>query len=268
MKTVRKFIFRIFLVMPFLVIPQIVQAAETAKAKKLVLKTVARHPHDKSAYTQGLIFYEGFLYESTGMNGQSSVRKVEITTGNVLQKVPLKHEFFAEGMERIDNSLYVLTWQNQRCFVFDLKTLQYQKTFSYTGEGWGLAKHGEHLLLSNGSSSLQFYDPKDFSLKKKITVQEDNVKINNLNELEIVEHELWANIWGADRIVRIDPDSGKVLGWINCAAFVPEEFKKEHNNPHQANSVLNGIAYDPAKKRVYITGKNWPWLYELQVSFQ
>ncbi|MCL2303950.1 MAG: glutaminyl-peptide cyclotransferase [Planctomycetaceae bacterium] len=237
--------------------------------KRLILKTLAAYPHDKNAYTQGLIFYDGFLYESTGQYGKSSLRKVEIKTGKVLQSTALKSDFFGEGLERVGDSLYQLTWQEGLCFVYDLKTFQYQKSFQYPGEGWGLAYDGTHLILSDGTPTLRFYAPADFTFQKQAEVvemdsQNRQKKIRNLNELEMVEGELWANRWKSDQIVRIDPKTGRVIGWVNCAAFVPKEYREEHHT----ECVLNGIAYDQETRTLYITGKNWPVLYEIQVNWE
>ena len=242
-------------------------------AKRLVLKTLAAYKHDGNAYTQGLIFHEGFLYESTGQYGKSSLRKVEIKTGKVLKQTALKSDFFGEGLERVGNSLYQLTWQEGLCFVYDLETFEYQKSFRYSGEGWGLAYDGTHLILSDGTPTLRFYDPADFTLQKKVEVveidaQNQQRKIRYLNELEMVEGELWANVWKSDQIVRINPKTGRVIGRINCSAFVPREYLEEHKNPRLAEHVLNGIAYDKETKTLYITGKNWPVMYELRVDWE
>ena len=241
--------------------------------KRLVLKTQAAYPRDKNAYTQGLIFHDGFLYESTGQYGQSSLRKVEIRTGKVLQSRGLKSDFFGEGLERVGDSLYQLTWREGLCFVYDLETLQYRKSFRYSGEGWGLACDGTHLILSDGTSTLRFYEPENFALQKRLSVVETDSQsrekpVHNINELEMVEGELWANIWKSDQIARINPKTGRVLGWINCSGFVPKEYREEHGNPRIAEHVLNGIAYDQETRTVYITGKNWPVLYEIRIDWE
>ncbi len=246
-------------------------AARPDAAKPLTLKTLAAHPHDPGAYTQGLLFFDGSLYESTGQYGRSSLRKVEIATGKVLQHIPIKAEYFGEGIERIGDRIYFLTWQEGLCFVFDRETFAFQKSFRFSGEGWGLAYDGTHLILSDGTAVLRFFDPETFDLQKKVTVFDGESlkkgkKIANLNELEMVDGELWANIWKSDRIVRIDPTSGKVLGWIDCSSFVPKEIREQRRDPEMAEKVLNGIAYDPEKSRVYITGKEWPVMYELQLE--
>lgn len=254
-----------------LILGQSPASGQTA-GRTLNLKTIAAHPHDRGAYTQGLIFHEGFLYESTGQYGKTTLRKVEIASGKTLQSVALKADFFGEGIERVGDKIYFLTWQEGRCFVFDRETLAFQKSFRYPGEGWGLAYDGEHLILSDGSAKLRFYDPNDFTLKKTVEVYDGETrakgrKIAYLNELEMVEGELWANVWKTDRIARIDPASGRVLGYVHCGPFIPKELQKEHADPRISERVLNGIAYDSGKKRLYITGKEWPVLYELQVSF-
>jgi len=266
---------RLFFLFTFIITAFFCNAQELVpnEGKRLVLKTVAAYKHDNNAYTQGLIFHNGFLYESTGQYGKSSLRKVEIKTGKVLKQTALKSDFFGEGLERVGDSLYQLTWQEGLCFVYDLETLQYQKSFRYPGEGWGLAYDGTHLILSDGTPTLRFYDPADFTLQKKVEVVEIDAqnqprKIRNLNELEMVEGELWANVWKSDQIVRINPKTGRVIGRINCSAFVPREYQEEHKNPRLAEHVLNGIAYDKETKTLYITGKNWPVMYELRVDWE
>ena len=249
-----------------------VEESPLPRERKLTLKTLAVYPHDKNAFTQGLIYHNGFLYESTGQYGNSSLRKIDIPTGKVLKSMAIKSDFFGEGLEQVGDSLYMLTWQEGLCFVFDRENLQFQKSFRYPGEGWGLAYDGTHLILSDGTPKLRFYDPKDFTLQKSVTVverdsQKREKKIHNLNELEIVDGELWANVWKSDQIVRIDPATGHVLGWVNCSAFVPKEYREERNQPHLAEHVLNGIAYDKERQKLYITGKDWPVLYELQVTW-
>ena len=240
---------------------------------KIEFKTLATHPHATDAYTQGLVFHEGTLYESTGQYEKSSIRNVDISTGKPLKKTSLRPNYFGEGIELIGDDLYMLTWRAGECFVFDRETLKYKKTYKYSGEGWGLAFDGTHLILSDGTSTLRFYDPNDFSLKKRVTVYDGESlkrgrKIANLNELEMVEGELWANVWHSDRIARIDPNTGKISAWINCTSFVPAEIKqKRATDQNFAEKVLNGIAYDPKTKRIFITGKEWPVLYEIQLNF-
>ena len=243
-----------------------------SRSKPLQLKTLATYPHDKNAFTQGLTFENGFLYESIGGYGASSLRKVEPNTGKVLRQVTVPRQYFAEGIERIGDSIFQLTWREGYCFVYDKETFELKGHFRYNGEGWGLTFDGEHFVLSDGSSWLRFLDTKNFKQKRKIQVTDRNAKtkksvpIKNLNELEFVRGEIWANIWQSTNIVRIDPRSGEVIGWIDCSVFVPDEFKKElTGSTMMQDNVLNGIAFDPATNRVYLTGKKWPVLYEVQI---
>lgn len=221
---------------------------------------VKTYPHDRGAFTQGLVFQDGFLYESTGRNGTSSLRKVELQTGKVLQKADVDSEFFAEGMTILGEHIYQLTWQAEKGFVYDLKNFQREREFAYTGEGWGLTHDGESLIMSDGSNELRFLDPKTFSLKKIINVYDHNQPLRELNELEYVKGEIYANIWHSDKIVRIDPRSGKVLGWIDLHGLLDE---KERGD---VDAVLNGIAYDAAHDRLFVTGKLWPKLFEIKIK--
>ncbi|MDR0336866.1 MAG: glutaminyl-peptide cyclotransferase [Planctomycetaceae bacterium] len=246
-----------------------------SKTEPLLLKTVEVYPHDNNAFTQGLVFDDGFLYESTGNYGSSSLRKVEPATGKILINIPLPKQYFAEGLELVNDKLYQLTWREHTCFVYEKSTFKLIEQFQYKGEGWGLAFDGKYLILSDGSEVLRFFDPKTFRQKRQLNVVDRNEKtkksvpIKNLNELEFIRGELWANVWQTTRIVRIDPKTGEVIGWIECAGFVPKEYEKEHRNPFfEPNNVLNGIAFDPATNHVFITGKNWSCLYKIHIDNQ
>ncbi len=219
---------------------------------------VQSFPHDPEAFTQGLTFHNGILYEGTGQKGKSSLRKVSIDDGKVLEQVNLDPLYFGEGITILGDSIYQLTWKENTCFVYDLKTFQYKKHFQYIFEGWGLTNNGEDLILSDGSALLRFLDPETFQEKKKIQVTDRNRRIKSLNELEWVEGEIWANIWYEDRIARISPEDGRVLGWIDLSHIYP--MRQRHRE-----AVMNGIAYDPETKRLFITGKNWPKLFEIKV---
>lgn len=239
---------------------------------QLNLKVVGSYPHDTNAFTQGLVFEDGFLYEGTGQYGESTLRKVDPTSGKVLKQISFPKQFFGEGIEIVGDRIYQLTWQEGYCFVFDKSTFKLVEQFRYSGEGWGLAYDGEQLILSDGTSTLRFMDPKTFKQKGKIQVTDRDPKTNkqilikNINELEFVRGELWANIWQSTRIARIDPKSGKIIGWIDGSGFVPEELKNELNGPTwKRDRVLNGIAFDAEKNRVFLTGKNWPILYEIEI---
>jgi glutamine cyclotransferase len=233
---------------------------------KIVLTPAASYPHDEKAFTQGLFFSEGFLYESTGQYGQSTLRKVDPKTGQVLAHVDIPKRYFAEGLALADGKIYQLTWQEKTCFVFDLTSLQKTDDFHYKGEGWGLTFDGKDLIMSDGTAMLKFIDPVTFKTKRKIDVFDQPVRsaksvIQNLNELEYIHGEIWANVWQTTRIVRIRPQTGLVLGWIEMSAFVPQQ----HKNDTQ-NCVLNGIAFDPATDNVYITGKHWDVMYVLKLE--
>lgn len=254
--------------------PQLPQLPKT-EIKPLILKTVAVYPHDNKAFTQGLVFDEGFLYESTGNYGGSSLRKVEPATGKVLINLPLPKQYFAEGLELVDDKLYQLTWREHTCFVYEKSAFKLIGQFQYNGEGWGLAFDGEHLILSDGSAVLRFFDPKTFRQKRQLNVADRDAKtkksvpVKNLNELEFVRGEIWANVWQTTRIVRINPKTGEVIGWIECSNFVPKEYEKElSGHLFQRNNVLNGIAFDPATNQVFITGKNWSLLYKIRIDDQ
>lgn len=227
---------------------------------RLQLSLVAVHPHDARAFTQGLEFREGELFESTGQYGQSTLRRVEIATGKPLQHHSLARQYFGEGITIFNDKIYQLTWQEKTCFLYDCETFQQEKTFPYQGEGWGLTNDGTHLIMSDGSSRIRFLDPETFRPVRTIDVREGDKRVSQLNELEYIRGEIWANMLGSKYIVRINPTDGRVIGWINCTNFVPKEIP-----PNDPERVLNGIAYDAENKRLYITGKDWPVLYELQL---
>ncbi len=218
------------------------------------------YPHDPSAFTQGLVFYQGALYESTGLNGQSSIRKVDLPTGQVLRKVDVPSQFFAEGLTLFNGRAYQLTWQSQRGFIYDLDSFNLLDTFNYTGEGWGLTHDGHSLIMSDGSNQIRFIDPNNFQVQRAISVYDGSRSINYLNELEYIKGEIYANIWLTDRVARIDPNSGKVTAWINLAGLLSPE---DHA---QDGAVLNGIAYDEANDRLFVTGKLWPKLFEIKLK--
>ena len=221
-------------------------------------KVVAVYPHDPNAFTQGLAIAGGQLYEGTGLYGQSTIRKVDLTTGRVEKQRPINATYFGEGIAILDGHLYQLTWQNGLGLVYDLATFSQQRTFQYTGEGWGLTQDGKQLILSDGSSKLRFLDPQTFAVVREIDVRDHGQPVTKLNELEYVDGEIWSNVWYDDRIARISPATGEVLGWVDLAALYPKSARS-------SEAVLNGIAYDAATKRLFVTGKNWPQLYEIQI---
>jgi glutamine cyclotransferase len=224
--------------------------------------TVVRvYPHDAGAFTQGLLYVDGHLYESTGLNGRSSIRMVDLPTGRVLQKYDVPAEYFGEGLTDWGSNLIQLTWKAQKGFVYDRFTFAVQRTFSYSGEGWGLTHDGTQLIMSDGTSYLRFLNPKTFRETRRIRVTgEGGRPIENLNELEYVRGEIYANIWQSDIIVRISPHTGKVLGWIDLSQII------DKHELAGTDAVLNGIAYDAAADRLFVTGKLWPKLFEIKVA--
>ena len=223
-------------------------------------KVVHSYPHDPDAFTQGLFFHDGFLYEGTGLRGRSTIRKVEIETGRVVQAVELPGEVFGEGITMWGDRIIGLTWQEQTAFVLDLKSFKLWRKFNYPGEGWGLTHNDRELILSDGTPELRFLDPLTFKELRRVRVTADGKPVTELNELEWVEGQVFANIWQTDRIARIDPKTGHVVGWIDLAGLLPA------NQRTGQDDVLNGIAYDPAKKRLFVTGKLWPRLFEIQLT--
>jgi glutaminyl-peptide cyclotransferase len=221
-------------------------------------RVVHSYPHDPRAFTQGLVYNDGVLYESTGLNGQSSIRKVRVETGEVLQVRRLEPHYFGEGIALWGGSVVQLTWQSEVGFVYDQATFDRTGTFNYPGEGWGLTQDGTHLVMSDGSARLRFLDPKTFREVRRVTVRDGSQPISQLNELEYVRGEIFANVWQTERIVRIDPATGQVKGWIDMHGLLtPAEA--------QGSDVLNGIAYDAKGDRLFVTGKLWPRLFHIQL---
>lgn len=236
------------------------QFKRAPKRETWTYKVVAKYPHDPNAFTQGLVFHKGRLFEGTGKKGESSLREVDLASGKVEKFVPLDEHYFGEGITVLDNRIYQLTWQNRLAVVYDADTFTVEKTFPYSGEGWGLTTDGKHLLMSDGSATIRFIDPKTFEVVKRVTAKTSPGKVGKLNELEYVKNEIWANVWYEDRIARISPDDGEVLGWIDLSTLYPKQLR------NSTEDVLNGIAYDAEKDRVFVTGKNWPQLYEIKVG--
>ncbi len=222
-------------------------------------RVMAEYPHDPTAFTQGLVFTDGNLYEGTGKKGESSLRRIELASGRIEQLVPLDAALFGEGIAILDGKLYQLTWQNRLGIVYDRQTFQQLSTFRYTGEGWGLTHDGKRLILSDGTSTLRFLDPKTFDVVKRVKVRAVNGPVDKLNELEYRKGEILANVWYSDRIARISPESGEILGWIDLSTLYPARLRSSKED------VLNGIAYDEAKDRLLVTGKNWPKIYEIEL---
>lgn len=217
------------------------------------------YPHDSNAFTQGLIYLDGHLYESTGLNRQSTLREDDLETGQVIREVSLPPQYFGEGLTNWGNTLIQLTWKAHIAFVYDRSTFRLIKTFHYPWEGWGLTQDGKHLILSDGSDTLHFLDPNTFQQVRSIRVTANGRPVDQLNELEYIHGEIYANVWMTNKIARISPQTGKVIAWINLTGLLPSI------EEHGRDAVLNGIAYDAAHNRLFVTGKLWPRLYQIQV---
>jgi glutaminyl-peptide cyclotransferase len=241
------------------ILPQSLQAQVSRKTPEYSFKIINTFPHDSNAFTQGLEYRDGFLYESTGLKGQSSLRKVRLETGEVLQRIEVPSEYFGEGITLFNKEIVELTWQSHIGFVYNLTDFRQLRQFSYPGEGWGLANDGRELFMSDGTSEIRVLDPRSFAEKRRFTVHDGTQQIRDLNELEYVEKELYANIWQTNRIARISPQTGEVLGWIDLTGLLSPVYRLADG------AVLNGIAYDAGRKRLFVTGKLWPNLFEIQL---
>jgi glutamine cyclotransferase len=222
-------------------------------------RVINAYPHDPNAYTQGLVIVDGRLYESTGLNGRSSLRMDDLTTGRVLQSAPVPQQYFAEGLASWGSTLVQLTWQSHVAFVYDRFTFRLLRTFNYNCDGWGLTSDNKNLILSDGTATIRFFDPANFKEVRHIEVKDHGQSVTQLNELEYIHGQIYANVWHTDRIVRISPATGQVLGWINLAGLLQPG---EVTDPE---AVLNGIAYDAVHDRLYVTGKLWPKLFEIKI---
>jgi len=222
-------------------------------------RVVHSYPHDPNAFTQGLIFFDGHLYESTGLNGHSSLRMVDLQSGQVLQKHDLPDEYFGEGLTSWGSTLIQLTWTSHKAFVYDRFSFRLLQTLPYSGEGWGLTHDDAHLIMSDGTAYLRFVDPDSFHVVRRLKVTDDDGHpVENLNELESVHGEIYANVWQTDEILRISPQTGKVVGRIDLSGLI------DKRELHGDGAVLNGIAYDAATDRLFVTGKLWPKLFEIK----
>lgn len=236
--------------------------AKTTSPPNLEYNILRTLPHDETAFTQGLLFHNGNLLESTGLYGQSTLREVELNTGAVLRKRALPHDLFGEGLALHSNRLYQLTWRENTVLLYDVNSFETLGSFPLPTQGWGLTVWSNQLIATDGSAQLRFYDPATMRLLDEKTVRDGARAIAHLNELEVVEGELFANIWGETRVARIDPATGSVRGWLDFSALVPNDLR------NSTEAVLNGLAYDPETKHLYVTGKKWPLLYELRLALQ
>ena len=230
-------------------------------------EVVNTYPHDPRAFTEGLFFYNGFLYESTGQEGKSDLRKVELETGKVVQRYALSPDSFGEGTTILNGKIYQLTWQQGRGFVYDAETFKLLREFTYSGEGWGMTNDGTNIYMTDSTHVIRVVDPETFKTIKTLVVFNDDGKpLMKINELEFIKGELWSNVWHSEdigkpnHIARIDPNSGKLLGWIDLDGISPEDVRRDPEN------TLNGIAYDANNDRIFVTGKNWKKLFEIKVK--
>ena len=224
-------------------------------------RVVNTYPHDAGAFTQGLFIHDGALYESTGKYGKSHLYKKQLETGEQLQALPLSNQVFGEGSTLLDGKIYVLTWRSGAGLVVDAETFKPERTFKYQGEGWGLTHDGERLIMSDGTSELRFLDPETLEETGRLEVTHKGKPLRKLNELEFIKGEIFANIWQSDAIVRIDPETGKVTGILDMRGLLSDEERRRGQT-----DVLNGIAYDAEENRLFVTGKNWPKLFEIELA--
>ena len=225
-------------------------------------RVIQTYPHDPTAFTQGLVFHQGALYEGTGLVGESTLRKVELESGTVLQRLSLPAEQFGEGIAIDGERILQLTLSSGTGYIYDLSSFRLLATFSYSGEGWGLTHDGRRLILSDGSATLRFLNPESLEELGRLSVTDRGQPVGGLNELEFVEGEIFANLWPTDQVVRISPETGEVVGWIDLASLLPPEDRGPRID------VLNGIAYDSERGRLFVTGKRWPTLFEIELVLE
>ena len=232
----------------------------TSRVPEYRVRVVHVYPHDRSAFTQGLEYRGGYLYEGTGLEGRSTLRKVELETGKVVQEIRIPPQYFGEGITVLNERIDQLTWKAHVGFIYQQSTFRLQRTFEYPGEGWGLTNDGQQIYMSDGTAQIRCLDPGTLQERRRITVHDGSQQIGNLNELEWVRGEIYANVWQTDRIVRISPADGRVVGWIDAAGLLTPE-----DTASEPVDVLNGIAYDSMGDRLFVTGKLWPKLFELRL---
>lgn len=233
--------------------------ASSAQVKQYRVNVVKQYPHDVRSYTQGLFIEDGQMYESTGQYGSSTFRKVDMATGSPLRRLDFSDRYFVEGSVALGDSLYILTWTSRVAFIYDFNTLEYIATRSYPHQGWGITTDGKQLIASDGSSRLYFMD-KDLNTVRTVNVRLHGKPLNYLNELEYIDGKVWANVYTTNMIVLIDPDTGMVDGVVDCTGLLPQKLKTPDTD------VLNGIAYDRDTGKIYLTGKNWPLLFEVEIE--
>ena len=240
------------------ILPMIANSCAEAGVRRYKVRVVKEYPHDVTSYTQGLFFDGGKLYESTGQYGSSTFRKVDLATGNALEKLDFNRKYFVEGSVVLGDNLYILTWESKVAFVYDANTLEYKSTYSYPREGWGLTTDGRQLIASDGSSRLYFLDG-EYKLQRSVNVTLDGRPVRYLNELEYIDGKVWANVYTTDLIVIINPATGVVEATVDCTGLLPASLRDNRTD------VLNGIAFDPVSRKTYLTGKYWKRLYEIEL---
>lgn len=252
-----------WLVVLFLIFPAFpARSIGNKSTPVLPFEIVGTYPHDPEAFTQGLLYHEGKLLESTGLRGASTVRRVDLKTGRVLSVMGLDSAYFGEGLAIFEKKIFQLTWQAGKALTYDLGTFKPKKTFSFQGEGWGLTTDGSSLLMSDGSEKLYFRDPATFRIQKELAVRDHGIPIKQLNELEYFENAVWANVWQTNKIARIDPKSGDVTAWLDLTPLLHRAIKA---NKGRQIDVLNGIAYRPDTQNILVTGKFWSVLFEIKI---
>lgn len=229
-----------------------------SEVKHYKLEVIAEYPHDVTSYTQGLFFNGGQLYESTGLNGKSTFRVVDLQTGEARKRFDFDKKYFVEGSVMFDGNLYIMTWENRVMFIYDAETLEYKSTHRYARQGWGITTDGKQLIASDGTANLYFMDG-NLKLDRKVVVRLQDRPVRWLNELEYIDGRIWANVYTSDEIVIINPRTGKVEGVIDCTGLLPRNLRTD------STDVLNGIAFNPQDGKIYLTGKNWPRLYEVRL---
>jgi glutaminyl-peptide cyclotransferase len=260
MKAIRSRLVVLFLLTtcsPFLLGQTTASAGATPKYTFAIVRVF---PHDTSAYTQGLAYRDGFLYEGTGRNGQSSLRKVRLETGEVIQRLDLSSEYFGEGITLVKDKVVQITWKSGVGFVFDLNNLQLLRKFSYSGEGWGLTANGHQLFMSDGTSEIRVLDAETFRETRRLKVHDGPTPVDQPNELEFVEGRIFAHVWHSNLVAQISPQTGTVVGWVDLCGILSPVYRFE------PEAVLNGIAYDPLHKRLFVTGKLWPSIFEIRLT--
>lgn len=246
-------------ILPGLALSAVLSGTASARVATAVPRVVASFPHDQQAFTEGLVYHDGDLFESTGMEGQSDIRRVRIVDGKMLKRRRLSFDLFGEGIAEWKDEIVSVTWQTGQGFRWRLSDLVQQTSFRYPGEGWGLTANGHDLVMSDGTPRLRFLDPVTFAPRRSITVTADGMPVRDLNELEWVDGEILANVWHTARIARIDPATGRVKGWLDLSKIADEQ------RAAGPEGVLNGIAWDAKGQRLFVTGKNWSKLYQIEI---